>query len=362
MNASHSATPIRYRADLERPEKNEAEVIDELVATMRGISEKTLEDGSDALRSVHAKSHGLLQGELEVLDSLPPELAQGLFATPGRRYRATLRLSTPPGDVLTDAITLPRAMALKLADVEGPQLARADGEAAATQDFVMVNAPAFQVPDAAHFLHSLKLLAKTTDRGESLKAMASSVFRGVEKVVEALGGESAKLKSMGGHPQTHPLGETFYTVAPIRYGDYVAKLCVRPYAPAQLPLRGETVDLQGDPDGLRRVVNDYFAVQDAEWEVAVQLCTDEKTMPIEDAPVPWPEDQSPYLTVARLRVPLQRAWDPATTPQAETALSFSPWHGLQAHQPLGSIMRARKPAYEMSADFRRRHSGCPVHG
>ncbi len=33
-------------------------------------------------------------------------------------------------------------------------------------------------------------------------------------------------------------------------------------------------------------------------------------------------------------------------------MAFSPWHGLAAHRPLGSIMRMRRMAYEMSAKFR----------
>ncbi|HEY1048802.1 MAG TPA: catalase family protein, partial [Prosthecobacter sp.] len=302
--------PIPYSPGLETTEENEAEIIEELVATLRGISERMLAETGQALRSVHAKSHGLLHGEVQVLSSLPPILAQGVFAEPGRRYQAAIRLSTPPGDILTDAITLPRGMAIKLLDVEGSQLDRgiADADQARSQDFVMVNAPAFQTPGIKQFLANLKLLAKTTNRGEGLKAAASAVFRGVEKVVEAFGGESAKLKSMGGHPQTHPLGETFFTVVPLRYGEYVAKLCVRPFATAQMLLRDAVVDLDSDPDGLRRIVNEYFAAQAAEWEICVQLCTDLEAMPIEDASVPWPEERSPYIAVARLRMPIQPAW------------------------------------------------------
>jgi hypothetical protein len=37
--------------------------------------------------------------------------------------------------------------------------------------------------------------------------------------------------------------------------------------------------------------------------------------------------------------------------------AFSPWHGIAAHRPLGSIMRVRKAAYEASAQFRARHNG-----
>lgn len=362
MDGSSATLPVFYSDNLEKPGEDEQQVIAELVETMRGISEKTHADGSQALRSVHAKSHGLLRGEIEVLPDLPTELAQGVFAQ-ARRYPVIVRLSTPPGDVLTDAITLPRGMAVKLEGVSGEQLPRADETATGTdtQDFVMVNAPVFQAPDAKHFLASLKLLAKTTDRAEGLKKAASSVFRGVEKVVEAMGGESAKLKSMGGHAQTHPLGETFYTVVPLRYGRYIAKLRFRPSTGPQLALQAATVDLQGDADGLRRIVNEYFAVNAAEWEIGVQLCTDLSLMPIEDASVEWPEDRSAYRPVARMRIAVQSAWDERTA-EAERQLSFSPWHGIEAHRPLGSIMRARRPAYEMSTRFRREHGGCPVLG
>ena len=37
-------------------------------------------------------------------------------------------------------------------------------------------------------------------------------------------GESAALKTMGGAPQTHPLGDTFYTQTAFSYGDFIAKL------------------------------------------------------------------------------------------------------------------------------------------
>ena len=358
MDAHTPAMPIPYSPALELPAEDEAGTIAELIDTLRMISETTLRDTGHASRSVHAKSHGLLHGEIEVLDTLPEALRQGMFAK-AATYPTILRLSTPPGDILTDSITTPRGMALKIIGLEGARLPGSERDT--TQDFVMVNAPAFQTPDAKSFLANLKLLAKTTDKAEVLKKGLSAVLRGTEKLLEAFGGESAKLKAMGGHAQTHPLGETFYTQVPLRYGQYVAKVSVAPSAPAQLALVDRKLDLHGDPDGLRAAVNDYFASQTGEYELRVQLCTDAETMPIEDASVVWPEDQSAYITVARIRVPVQRAWDPSTSSAEEDALSFSPWHGLEAHRPLGSIMRARRSSYEMSAEFRARHNGCPIH-
>jgi hypothetical protein len=84
-------------------------------------------------------------------------------------------------------------------------------------------------------------------------------------------------------------------------------------------------------------------------------------MPIEDASVVWPEDESPYVAVARITAPAQNAWSNEGITAIDDGMAFSPWHGLAAHRPLGSIMRARKTTYASSANFRATHNGCPIH-
>ena len=84
-------------------------------------------------------------------------------------------------------------------------------------------------------------------------------------------------------------------------------------------------------------------------------------MPVEDAAVVWPEDASPYVPVARISVAPQPAWSAARAAAVDDGLSFSPWHGLAAHQPLGGIMRARKPVYAEIAGLRAELNGCPLH-
>jgi len=106
-----------------------------------------------------------------------------------------------------------------------------------------------------------------------------AVARGAEKTLEAVGGESLTLKALGGHPQTHPLGETYYSQVPILYGDYMAKVQVAPVAPGLTALTGSPVDLDDRPDGLRDAVVAHFATQGGEWELRAQLCTDLERMP-----------------------------------------------------------------------------------
>ena len=349
--------PIPYSPSVEVPEEDEQQTTDALIEQMTKIQEIVYKDGGHALRSVHAKSHGLLNATLIVSAGLPAALAQGVFARPGS-YPVVMRYSAIPGDPLDDDVSTPRGLSIKILGVEGSRLP--GSESATTQDFVMVNGPVFSAKNARKFLGNVKLLASTTDKAQGAKKALSSVFQVIERGVEAVGGKSATLTSLGGHPETNVLGETYYTQVPMRYGDYIAKLSVAPVAPGLKALTDAKVDLTGKPNGLREAVVDFFATQGGEWEVRVQLNTDLEAMPIEDASVEWPEEKSPYVTVARLVAEAQPAWTEARSKIVDDGLSFSPWHGVTAHQPLGNVMRTRKRSYEASVAFRTSHGGLPV--
>lgn len=353
--------PLPYDPRFEYEEEGELETQAELMQTLHGISSTTYHDNGHATRSVHAKSHGLLRGQLQVLNGLPPELAQGIFARPAS-FPVVMRLSTIPGDILDDKVSVPRGMAIKVVGVPGTQLSSLEKEntgqeAAVTQDFVLVNGPAFLAPTAKKFLGSLKLLAGTTDKAPRMKQALSAVLQGAEKVLEAVGGESDTLKSLGGHPETHILGETFYSQAPILYGSYMAKIALVPVSPELTALTDAPVDLKNQPDGLRAAVIDFFARHGATWELRVQLCRDINSMPLENAAIEWPEQDSPYLPVARITALPQAGWSEALSSAIDDGMSFSPWHGVLEHRPLGSIMRVRKAAYAMSARFRFERTG-----
>jgi hypothetical protein len=341
-------TPARYSPDVEELQPDEAETSRKIAETMVSICEKTYEDSGHAIRSVHAKSHGLLAATVEVLDDLPPELAQGLFAEPGR-YEAVIRLSTTPGDLLHDSVSTPRGMALKVLNVDGPRL---PGSAQSTsQDFVMVNGKEFNSPSGKAFLKNLKLLAATTDKAEGAKEVFSKVLKGIEGALESVGKESAALKAMGGNPHTHILGESFYSQVPLRFGDHIAKICVVPASQNLRSLTGAKVDTSGDAYVIRHATEEFFDHETAVWHLQVQLCTDLETMPVESTQA-WDETKSPFITVATITAGPQEAWSEELSRQVDDGMHFSPWNGLAAHQPLGAIMRMRKLSYERSAAFR----------
>jgi len=349
--------PIPYSPSVETADPDEAETIRELISTLLKISQITYTDGHHALRSVHAKSHALLEGQLRVLPDLRPELAQGIFEVPGT-FPVLMRLSSSPGDLLADSVSTPRGLAIKVIGVHGVRLP--GSEADTTQDFIMINGPAFAAANARKFLGRLKLLASTTDKAPVLKSALSATLRGAESLLESLGGHSGTLRALGGEPATHPLGETYFTQVPIRFGQYIAKLSLAPACDALTALTGVAVPITESPNALREALQEFFKTAEATWELRAQLCRDLRKMPVEDASVVWPEELSPYLPLARLVVPRQLAWSAARASVLDDGSSFSPWHGIEAHRPLGSVMRARQAAYAASVKFRAAHNDRPV--
>ena len=351
-------TPVAFTPDVEVRADDEAETIQGLSEQIRLVQETTAKDYGTAVRGVHAKGHAIVKGKLEVLSGIAPELAQGLFSAPGS-YDALLRFSTLPGDILDDSVSVPRGLAIKLFDVPGERLSGSESDT--TQDFILVNGPAFASPTPKAFLANLKMLAKTTDTGEGLKKGLSAVMQTVDAALETVGIQSPTVQTLGGAPNTHPLGETYYTQVPLRHGGYIAKLSVAPISTNLTELAGSKVNTSGRPDALREDMAEVLIEQDSVWELRVQLCTDLEKMPIEDTSVVWDEKESPYVAVARLTVPAQLGWERGLSEHQEQAVAYSPWHGLAAHQPIGGVNRARKPTYERSVQYRGERNGCPVH-
>jgi len=356
MTDRSAITPLRYHPEVEHIEPDEPQTARDVAETMLSIAEKTYADSGHAIRCVHAKSHGILAARLEVLPDLSPELAQGIFAKP-QTYQAVVRLSTTPGDLLHDSVSTPRGMALKVLDVQGTRLP--GSEESTSQDFVMVNGKTFNSPSGKAFLRSLKMLALTTDRLERTKELISKVFKGMEAVIEAVGGESAMLKSLGGNPQTHILGDSFFTQLPLRHGDYIAKLAIVPASENLQALAETRLDTSDDPDIIRHAVERFFAGETAVWHIQAQLCTDLADMPVEGVEA-WDEEKSPFTTIARIVAEPQISWNQDRTEIVDDGMKFSPWNGVLTHQPLGSIMRLRKLAYEKSAAFRSQRNAISV--
>lgn len=351
----HPDRYLRYSDAVETRPADEAATIAAIIASMTQASRKVAAHQHHTVRASHAKVSAALKGELRVLDGLPPELAQGLFAAP-KTYPVVVRLAQGPGEHLPDSVSTHRGLAIKVLDVDGPRL---PGHDAPTQDFVLATGPVFPNADAPAFLTAMKGLEAGAGGHAGLKQAVSVATRTIDKAVTALTGDHSPLMDFFGHTPRHPLTDTYYSQAALRYGDYVAKIAAVPVSSGQAALGDGPLATGADPDTFRHATAAYFARDAAAFEIRVQLCTDLDAMPVEDASVRWPEEASPYRAVARLVLPRQEATSEARLRFVDERMSFRPAHGLAAHRPLGSLMRARLATYPALAAFRMSENAVP---
>jgi hypothetical protein len=145
--------------------------------------------------------------------------------------------------------------------------------------------------------------------------------------------------------------ESFFSAAPFACGPHAVRARLVPGGRPGPPDRGVRAASRTDwgEDMLTRL-----ATGDLQFDLQLQFFVDERTTPIEDASVDWPESQSPYTTVARLTIPASAAGparDPAFAARIE-AERFDPWRALAEHRPLGEVMRARRAVYFASQQAR----------
>ena len=342
---------LLYAPEIETIRANEQEVSAQIADTMRRISTAVGDQFRHTMRPVHAKSHGLLRAKLTIQGDVPEQYRQGLFAEPGT-LDAIVRLSTTPGDILPDSVSSPRGWAIKVIGTPEAAAALPGHEQHHTQDFLCQTGKAFGVPDAEAFLKQILFFEKHATDSATLKEAVSTAARLAESAIETVGGRIATLRKIG-YPETHILGESFYTLTPLRYGNYIAKIAFVPASNNLIALKDKKLEHPGNQSALRDAVVRFFKTERAEWNVCAQLATDLEKTPIEDASVVWPEELSPFVTVASLTAEPQDAYSAARRIFVDEHLSFSPWHGLLAHQPLGNINRARRLAYHTAASFRR---------
>ena len=345
-------TYLPYRPEIETIEPGETETIQGIVQAMTDQARTVEAREKHAVRASHAKSSALVIGRLDVFPDLPPELAQGLFAG-GGRYDVAIRFAQGPGETLSDKVSTHRGMAIKIFGVGGEKL---PGHGDDTQDFVLASGPTFPSGTASGFLRDEKRLEAAAAMPEGVKSAVSSLARNVNRAFEAVGSQSP-LADFFGHPFGHPLAEPYFSQAPLRYGDHVAKIAAFPASEPQRRLAEATIDTSADRDAFRHAATGFIAGNETVFELRVQLWANERTQPIEDASVEWPQADSQYRTVATITIPRQDAYSPARRRYFDEVMSFRPAHSLAAHRPLGSVMRARLEVYQALAAFRQRENG-----
>ncbi len=344
-DAPATPTYVKWRENLERRPPDEDEVITKIIDVLHKNNEWAYKRNKHAIRDAHAKSHGILQGKLTV-DLQDKALEQGLFQN-GATYDVIARLSSTAGAIRSDQLRGVRGLGIKVLGGEGKRAL--PGDQASTQDFLLVTHREFPFADAHEYYKKgmplAWLLARVPDpilaRFIDLAVWADRLHVPLPTTV-----------ALFVTPNRPILGETFYSSAPLRYGEYVAKLELVPSSDSVKQLQAKEIDAAAGQNAQTDGVREFFKTNTAEYELRVQLCTDTDAMPIENATVPWSETASPHRRVATITFPRQDPYSDARREFGDDVLSFNSWRALDVHRPLGSINRLKLRVYKASSQFR----------
>jgi hypothetical protein len=349
---------VRYTPEIETLDPQLEELMSRIIEFWEKLvsASPATEGTGRAVRGAHAKTLGVIRAELEILHEVPPAYAQGIYATPGP-HGALIRLSSASNHLGPDAHLGPvLGCAIKIFDIPGPKLVD-DEPDCTTFDLVLKNNPTFVANTARHYLvlqevgnDSPKYLARGKAGFHDLLAdllTGKGTFERSDWAWE----EMLAFVKAAQLPVRNPLLSTYWSMGAVRHGDYVAKVRIAPSAENAAHAVHPELDLTSGVDVFAPALADEMHSGAFDFDLQVQLSTDLETMPVDHATVEWPEQLSPFVTVARLHLPRQDITRPENLERAD-ALAFNQWRVTEEHRPLGEIMHVRR-IYTASAKVRR---------
>ncbi len=308
----------------------------EYASTMTAIQKARDRDQSPG-RVLHYKPHVGVRARFVILPDLPPPCRVGIFASPGE-YPAWARFSNGSARRQSDHAGDVRGLAFKVLGVPGRKLIPAM-EGATTQDFLLIQTPTFGFRDGHEFMFFVG-----ASRKPALLLPRLVGHLGFGRAFQLISGLA---RTTGRRIESLAL-ERFWTPVPVRWGDHAAKYSLLPRA------NGAAGPRSANPDYLGEELVARLARGPIEYDFAVQLYSDERKTPIEDASVEWRERDAPFVTVGRLVIPRQDLASAAGARQRDYVerLSFDPWHAPVEFRPLGHVMRVRAETYRVSVEGR----------
>lgn len=319
----------------------ESAAIASIVESLERTLAREYPPGTTVRRDAHPKHHGLVRARFETA-GVPEALRHGVFAEPAV-YDAWVRFSNGSPRVQSDAKRDQRGLAIKLVGVPGEKLLD-DERKALTQDFLLASAPRFFIRDVASYADFAEAAAKQP----AFRVLG--YFFGLNPFAWRLHEIGALAASLG--RASDLLGIRYWSQVPSRLGPHLVKYSVRPVDPSPYDAPGSS------PDFLRERLAQRLSSSPVRFEFLVQRYVDDARTPVDDATIEWQERESPFERVASLTVPAQEFRSPAQDALAEQ-LSFTPWHSLPAHEPVGGVNRIRREVYRAVSRYRHERNGVP---
>jgi len=345
LSSAPLSDSLALDADLgEAPAANERELALAVAAAIRGHIEKTYPPGKRPVRrDAHPKAHGCVRAEFRVNADLPPRFAHGVFV-PGAAYQAWIRFSNGSGDpTRADSKGDARGMAIKLLGVPGEKvLPEERGET--THDFVMIDHPIFVVDDPRRYL----TLVQRSNSDNPLLRFVAPFALGLRGMLIARAITTKTIAS--------PLETRYWSTTAYRLGlgndktavKFSAKPCLAPTS---------KVPRDASPSFLREAMIAHLAEREARFDFLVQPRTS-PSMGVEASTIAWRESDAPFYKVATITIAPQRFSSPAQDAFGD-GLSFTPWHALPEHRPLGVVNRVRRVVYQELSKLRHELNAMP---
>jgi hypothetical protein len=243
--------------------------------------------------------------------------------------------------VQPDARRDQRGMAIKLLNVPGHKILD-DERDEQTQDFVLASFPRFFISSVDHYVAFSRAAAKTP----ALRLFEYYFARLPWRLHEF----KALMASL--QPASNVLALRYWSQTPYRLGPHAVKYSARSTAVDPAAKNAAS----SSPDFLREVMVAQLRDRPATFEFMVQRHVG--GMSIEDSTVEWDEARAPFRRVATITIPPQDFQSPAQMTLAEQ-ISYTPWHALPEHAPLGGVNRVRRVIYERISRLRHELNGVP---
>ena len=229
--------------------------------------------------------------------------------------------------------------------VGGPRLSVPGNEGLGTQDFTFNNAPMLELTDISTCLSIMQLREQHFDSPTKLGLATKARSDGV------------KQSAPGMLPNTNIISMPMFTQSAFRFGDYYGHIGLFPASEAMKTARAtQSVPSDAAPTILSDWLVEFYAKNEAKYDMMIQLGTDPVHHPTEDASIVWDEKTAPWQTIGTVTFPMQGDGEGVGEGGGvmgaerrtfwEEKVRLNPWMGLEAHRPLGSINRLRRIVYE----------------
>jgi hypothetical protein len=319
-------------------------------------------------RDQHPKQHGCVMArfcvEPNLWEKLPESCRVGLFSQT-QTFPAWVRFSTlketddSKGDI--------HGMAVKVM-VEGDREGSEPERQTKTQDFVFIDVPRFFIKGVQPYLELFQILDLTAafkdpsitnpPSKNKVVLLLKILLRLLAFLVPSLSPQQWRFRELwiliSAKVQkkllriSSPLDQSYWSTTPYRLGSstQAVKYIVRPSTINKTPKPRRYT-----PNYLRDALVEHLTHQQhqARFDFYIQVKENPTLADLDDSTTEWRD--IPEYKVATLEIPPQQFYS-ETEPAFGEDFSFTPWHCLSEHEPLGSMNAIRQRVYSLAAQRR----------